>query len=125
MILKKSILEKFIVISHNNINKRLEDELKEFFKQLELEQFELIHKGDKSFEIFVGEEIKSRFNFEFKKKIQLLGGEYDYRKKLISNFIGSSGKFSEGYKNTNEAREDKLVNKFFFIIWELQILKCF
>ncbi|MDZ5129137.1 hypothetical protein [Clostridium perfringens] len=111
---KKSILEKFIVISHNNINKRLEDELKEFFKQLELEQFELIHKGDKSFEIFVGEEIKSRFNFEFKKKIQLLGGEYDYRKKLISNFIGSSGKFSEGYKNTNEAREDKLVNKFFY-----------
>ncbi|WP_415336005.1 hypothetical protein [Clostridium perfringens] len=110
---KKSILEKFIGISHNNINKKLEDELKAFFKQLELEQFELIHKGDKSFEIFVGEEIKSRFNFEFKKKIQLLGGDYNYRKKLISNFIGSSGKFSEGYKNTNEAREDKLVNKFF------------
>ena len=110
---KKSILEKFIGISHNNINKKLEEELKEFFKQLELEQFKLIHKGDKSFEIFVGEEIKSRFNFEFKKKIQLLGGDYGYRKKLISNLIGSSGKFSEGYKNTNEAREDKLVNKFF------------
>ncbi|XZL84938.1 hypothetical protein ACSXA1_12455 [Clostridium perfringens] len=110
---KKSILEKFIGISHNNINKRLEDELKEFFKQLELEKFKLIHKGDKSFEIFVGEEIESRFNFEFKKKIQLLGGDYGYRKKLISNLIGSSGKFSEGYKNTNEAREDKLVNKFF------------
>lgn len=110
---KKSILEKFIGISHNNINKKLEEELKEFFKQLELEQFELIHKGDKSFEIFVGEEIKSRFNFEFKKKIQLLGGDYGYRKKLISNLIGSSGKFSEGYKNTNESREDKLVNKFF------------
>lgn len=110
---KKSILEKFIGISHNNINKKLEEELKEFFKQLELEQFELIHKGDKSFEIFVGEEIKSRFNFEFKKKIQLLGGDYGYRKKLISNLIGSSGKFSEGYKNTNESREDKLINKFF------------
>lgn len=110
---RKSILEKFIGISHNNINKKLEEELKEFFKQLELEQFELIHKGDKSFEIFVGEEIKSRFNFEFKKKIQLLGGDYEYRKKLISNLIGSSGEFSEGYKNTNEAKEDKLVNKFF------------
>lgn len=110
---KKSILENFIEISHNNINKKLEEELKEFFKPLELEKFKLIHKGDKSFEIFVGEEIRSRFNFEFKKKIQLLGGDYEYRKKLISNFIGSSGKFSEGYKNTNEAREDKLVNKFF------------
>ncbi|XZK74651.1 hypothetical protein ACSXCI_12815 [Clostridium perfringens] len=110
---KKSILEKFIKISHNNINKKLEDELKAFFKQLELEQFELIHKGDKSFEIFVGEEIKSRFNFEFKKKIQLLGGDYGYRKKLISNLIGLSEEFNEIYKNTNEAREDKLVNKFF------------
>lgn len=111
--LKKSILEKFIGISHNNINKKLEEELKDVFKLLELEQFELIHKGDKSFEIFVGEEIKSRFNFEFKKKIQLLGGDYGYRKKLISNFIGSSGDFNKTYKNTNEAREDKLVNKFF------------
>ncbi|EOU2023199.1 hypothetical protein C4D21_08485, partial [Clostridium perfringens] len=83
------------------------------FKPLELEKFELIHKGDKSFEVFVEEEIKSRFNFEFKKKIQLLGGDYEYRKKLISNLIGSSEKFSEGYKNTNEAKEDKLVNKFF------------
>ncbi|MGU8607394.1 hypothetical protein ACV3RW_10470 [Clostridium perfringens] len=110
---KKSILEKFIGISHNNINKKLEEELKEFFKPLELEKFKLREKVDKSFEIFVGEEIRSRFNFEFKKKIQLLGGDYEYRKKLISNFIGSSGKFSEGYKNTNEAREDKLVNKFF------------
>ncbi len=110
---KKSILEKFIGISHNNINKKLEEELKEFFKPLELEKFELIHKGDKSFEIFMGEEIGSRFNFEFKKKIQLLGGDYEYRKKLISNFIGSSGKFNEIYKNTNEAKEDKLVNKFF------------
>ena len=110
---KKSILENFIGISHNNINKKLEEELKDVFKLLELEQFELIHKGDKSFEIFIREEIKSRFNFEFKKKIQLLGGDYEYRKKLISNFIGSSGEFSEGYKNTNEAREDKLVNKFF------------
>lgn len=110
---KKSILEKFIGISHNNINKKLEEELKEVFKPLELEQFELIHKGDKSFEIFVEEEIKSRFNFEFKKKIQLLGGDYEYRKKLISNLIGSSGKFNEIYKNTNEAKEDKLVNKFF------------
>lgn len=110
---RKSILEKFIGISHNNINKKLEEELKEFFKPLELEKFELIHKGDKSFEIFMGEEIRSRFNFEFKKKIQLLGGDYEYRKKLISNFIGSSGEFSEGYKNTNEAKEDKLVNKFF------------
>ncbi|MEY8255886.1 hypothetical protein [Clostridium perfringens] len=110
---KKSILEKFIGISHNNINKKLEDELKEFFKPLELEKFELIHKGDKSFEIFMREEIKSRFNFEFKKKIQLLGGDYGYRKKLISNLIGSSGEFNEIYKNTNEAREDKLVNKFF------------
>lgn len=111
---KKSILEKFIGISHNNINKKLEEELKEVFKPLELEKFELIHKGDKSFEIFVGEEIKSRFNFEFKKKIQLLGGDYEYRKKLISNLIGSSGEFNEIYKNTNEAREDKLVNKFFY-----------
>ena len=68
---------------------------------------------NKSFEIFMGEEIKSRFNFEFKKKIQLLGGDYGYRKKLIFNLIGSSGEFSEGYKNTNETREDKLVNKFF------------
>lgn len=110
---KKSILEKFIGISHNNINKKLEEELKEFFKPLELEKFELIHKGDKSFEIFMGEEIGSRFNFEFKKKIQLLGGDYEYRKKLISNLIGSGEKFSEGYKNTNEAKEDKLVNKFF------------
>lgn len=110
---KKSILEKFIGISHNNINKKLEEELKEFFKPLELEKFELIHKGDKSFEIFMGEEIGSRFNFKFKKKIQLLGGDYEYRKKLISNLIGSSGEFNEIYKNTNEAREDKLVNKFF------------
>ncbi|EHK2346401.1 hypothetical protein KCK39_002365 [Clostridium perfringens] len=111
--LKKSILEKFIGISHNNINKKLEEELKDVFKLLELEQFKLIHKGDKSFEIFIREEIKSRFNFEFKKKIQLLGGDYGYRKKLISNLIGSSGEFSEAYKNTNEAKEDKLVNKFF------------
>lgn len=110
---KKSILEKFIGISHNNINKKLEDELKEFFKPLELEKFELIHKGDKSFEIFMREEIKSRFNFEFKKKIQLLGGNYEYRKKLISNLIGSSEDFNEIYININEAREDKLVNKFF------------
>lgn len=110
---KKSILENFIEISHNNINKKLEKELKEFFKPLESEKFQLIHKGDKSFEIFIREEIKSRFNFEFKKKIQLLGGDYEYRKKLISNLIGSSGEFSEGYKNTNETREDKLVNKFF------------
>ncbi|EOU1756627.1 hypothetical protein LTX21_001910 [Clostridium perfringens] len=110
---KKSVLENFIEISHNNINKKLEKELKEFFKSLELEKFELIHKGDKSFEIFMREEIKSRFNFEFKKKIQLLGGDYEYRRKLISNLIGSSGEFSEGYKNTNEAKEDKLVNKFF------------
>lgn len=110
---RKSILEKFIGISHNNINKKLEEELKEFFKPLELEKFELIHKGDKSFEIFMGEEIGSRFNFKFKKKIQLLGGDYEYRKKLISNFIGSSGKFNEIYKNTNKEKEDKLVNKFF------------
>ncbi len=110
---KKSILEKFIGISHNNINKKLEEELKEFFKPLELEKFELIHKGDKSFEIFMGEEIGSRFNFEFKKKIQLLGGDYEYRKKLISNLIGSSEEFNKTYKNTNEAKEDKLVNKFF------------
>ncbi|MGU8958954.1 hypothetical protein ACV3VX_13025 [Clostridium perfringens] len=110
---KKSILEKFIGISHNNINKQLEEELKEFFKQIELGKFELSHKGDKSFEIFVGEEIKSRFNFKFKKKIQLLGGDYGYRKKLISNLIGSSEKFSEEYKNTNEVRKDKSVNKFF------------
>ncbi|EOU1724870.1 hypothetical protein M1Z83_001883 [Clostridium perfringens] len=110
---KKSILEKFIGISHNNINKKLEEELKEFFKQIESEQFELRENDNKSFEIFMGEEIRSRFNFEFKKKIQLLGGDYGYRKKLISNLIGSSGEFSEGYKNTNKAREDKLVNKFF------------
>lgn len=110
---KKSILEKFIGISHNNINKKLEEELKEFFKQIELEQFELREKCNKSFEIFIREEIRSRFNFEFKKKIQLLGGNYEYRKKLISNLIGSSGEFSEVYKNTNEAKEDKLVNKFF------------
>lgn len=110
---KKSILENFIGISHNNINKKLEEELKEFFKQLELEKFQLIHKGDKSFEVFAEEEIRSRFNFEFKKKIQLLGGDYEYRKKLISNFIGSSGKFNEIYKNTNKEKEDKLVNKFF------------
>ncbi|MDK0933376.1 hypothetical protein P5F48_09380 [Clostridium perfringens] len=110
---KKSILENFIGISHNNINKKLEEELKDVFKLLELEKFQLIHKGDKSFEIFIREEIKSRFNFEFKKKIQLLGGDYEYRKKLISNLIGSGEKFSEAYKNTNEAKEDKLVNKFF------------
>ena len=110
---KKSILEKFIGISHNNINKKLEEELKEFFKLLKLEEFELREKSNKSFEIFVEEEIRSRFNFEFKKKIQLLGGDYEYRKKLISNLIGSSGEFSEVYKNTNEAKEDKLVNKFF------------
>ncbi|MDM0632418.1 hypothetical protein QTH57_08565 [Clostridium perfringens] len=115
---KKSILENFIGISHNNINKKLEleEELKEFFKQLELEKFELIHKGDKSFEIFMREEIKSRFNFEFKKKIQLLGGDYYYRKKLISNLIGSGEEFNKTYKNTNEAKEDKLVNKFFYNI---------
>ncbi|HAT4252926.1 TPA: hypothetical protein I9093_002252 [Clostridium perfringens] len=110
---KKSILENFIEISHNNINKKLEEQLKEFFKPLELGKFQLIHKGDKSFEIFVEEEIRSRFNFEFKKKIQLLGGDYEYRKKLISNLIGSSKEFNEIYKNTNEAKEDKLVNKFF------------
>ncbi len=110
---EKSILEKFIGISHNNINKRLEEELKEVFKPLELEQFKLREKCNKSFEIFVEEEIKSRFNFEFKKKIQLLGGDYEYRKKLISNLIGSSEEFNKTYKNTNEAKEDKLVNKFF------------
>ncbi|MBI6000777.1 hypothetical protein [Clostridium perfringens] len=110
---KKSILEKFIEISHNNINKKLEEELKEFFKLLKLEEFELMDNSNKSFEVFVEEEIKSRFNFEFKKKIQLLGGDYEYRKKLISNLIGSSGEFNETYKNTNEARENKLVNKFF------------
>ncbi|WP_195466720.1 hypothetical protein [Clostridium perfringens] len=110
---KKSVLEKFIGISHNNINKRLEEELKEVFKQLELEQFKSRENSNKSFEIFIREEIKSRFNFEFKKKIQLLGGDYEYRKKLISNLIGSGEKFSEAYKNTNEAKEDKLVNKFF------------
>lgn len=110
---RKSILEKFIGISHNNINKKLEEELKEFFKPLELEKFKLREKCNKSFEIFVEEEIKPRFNFEFKKKIQLLGGDYGYRKKLIPNLIGSSGEFNEAYKNTNEAREDKLVNKFF------------
>lgn len=110
---RKSILEKFIGISHNNINKKLEEELKEFFKLLKLEEFELRENDNKSFEIFMGEEIKSRFNFKLKKKIQLLGGDYGCRKKLISNLIGSSGKFSEGYKNTNESREDKSVNKFF------------
>ncbi|HFD2030276.1 TPA: hypothetical protein ACF2C8_002036 [Clostridium perfringens] len=110
---KKSILEKFIGISHNNINKKLEEELKEFSKLLKLEEFELMDNSNKSFEIFVEEEIKPRFNFEFKKKIQLLGGDYGYRKKLISNFIGSSGEFNKTYKNTNEAKEDKLVNKFF------------
>ncbi|ELC8400753.1 hypothetical protein QYB42_000809 [Clostridium perfringens] len=110
---RKSILEKFIEISHNNINKKLEEELKEFSKLLKLEEFELRENSNKSFEIFIREEIRSRFNFEFKKKIQLLGGDYEYRKKLISNLIGSSGEFSEGYKNTNEAKEDKLVNKFF------------
>ncbi|EOU1992909.1 hypothetical protein C4D46_11730 [Clostridium perfringens] len=109
----KSILEKFIGISHNNINKKLEEELKEFSKLRKLEEFELMDNSNKSFEIFIREEIKSRFNFEFKKKIQLLGGDYEYRKKLISNLIGSSGEFNEAYKNTNEAREDKLVNKFF------------
>ncbi|HBI7095581.1 hypothetical protein ACV3NE_08185 [Clostridium perfringens] len=106
---KKSILEKFIGISHNNINKKLE----EFSKLLKLEEFELRENSNKSFEIFIREEIRSRFNFEFKKKIQLLGGDYEYRKKLISNLIGSGEKFSEAYKNTNEAKEDKLVNKFF------------
>ncbi len=110
---RKSILEKFIGISHNNINKKLEEKLKECFKQLELEKFELMDNRNKSFEIFVREEIKSRFNFEFKKKIQLLGEDYDYRKKLIYNLIGSSGEFNKTYKNTNKAREDKLVNKFF------------
>ncbi|MDM0620760.1 hypothetical protein QTH40_09565 [Clostridium perfringens] len=110
---RKSILEKFIGISHNNINKKLEEELKEFFKLLKLEEFELMDNSNKSFEVFVEEEIKSRFNFEFKKKIQLLGGDYEYRKKLISNLIGSSGEFNKTYKNTNEAKEDKLVNKFF------------
>ncbi|WP_338911855.1 hypothetical protein [Clostridium perfringens] len=110
---RKSILEKFIGISHNNINKKLEKELKEFFKLLKLEEFELMDNSNKSFEIFVEEEIKPRFNFEFKKKIQLLGGDYGYRKKLISNLIGSSGEFNKTYKNTNEAKEDKLVNKFF------------
>ncbi|MBI5995155.1 hypothetical protein [Clostridium perfringens] len=106
---KKNILEKFIEISHNNINKRLE----EFFKLLKLEEFELIDNSNKSFEIFVEEEIRSRFNFEFKKKIQLLGGDYYYRKRLISNLIGSGEKFSKAYKNTNEAKEDKFINKFF------------
>ncbi len=110
---RKSILENFIGISHNNINKKLEEELKEFSKLRKLEEFELRENSNKSFEIFIREEIRSRFNFEFKKKIQLLGGDYEYRKKLISNLIGSSGEFSEGYKNTNEAKEDKLVNKFF------------
>ncbi|MGU8832109.1 hypothetical protein ACV3UA_11260 [Clostridium perfringens] len=113
---KKSILEKFIGISQNNISKKLEEELKEIFKLLKLEEFELIDNSNKSFEIFMREEIKSRFNFEFKKKIQLLGGDYEYRKKLISNLIGSSGEFNEIYKNTNELREDKLVNKFFYNI---------
>ncbi|HBI7113856.1 TPA: hypothetical protein K8N08_002352, partial [Clostridium perfringens] len=89
------------------------EELKEFSKLLKLEEFELRENSNKSFEIFIREEIRSRFNFEFKKKIQLLGGDYEYRKKLISNLIGSGEKFSEAYKNTNEAKEDKLVNKFF------------
>ncbi|SQC08419.1 Uncharacterised protein [Clostridium perfringens] len=80
---KKNILEKFIEIYYDNINKRLE------------------------------EEIRSRFNFEFKKKIQLLGGDYYYRKKLISNLIGSGEKFGKAYKNTNKAKEDKFINKFF------------
>ncbi|EIF6168323.1 hypothetical protein LFJ58_001949 [Clostridium perfringens] len=110
---RKSILEKFIGISHNNINKKLEEELKEFFKLLKLEEFELMDNSNKSFEVFVEEEIGSRFNFKFKKKIQLLGGDYEYRKKLISNLIVSSGEFNKTYKNTNEARENKLVNKFF------------
>ncbi|WP_221400237.1 hypothetical protein [Clostridium perfringens] len=110
---KKNILEKFIEIYHDNINKRLEEELKEIFKLLKLEEFELIDNSNKSFEIFVKEEIRSRFNFEFKKKIQLLGGDYYYRKKLISNLIGSGEKFGKAYKNTNKAKEDKLINKFF------------
>ncbi|MDK0694936.1 hypothetical protein P5E93_09750 [Clostridium perfringens] len=110
---KKSILENFIGISHNNINKKLEEELNEVLKEVELGGSELNYKVNKSFKAFIEEEIRSRFNFEFKKKIQLLGGDYEYRKKLISNIIGSSGEFSEGYKNTNEAKEDKLVNKFF------------
>ena len=110
---RKSILEKFIGISHNNINKKLEEELKEFSKLLKLEEFELREKVNKSFEVFVEEEIRSRFNFEFKKKIQLLGGDYEYRKKLISNLIGSGEEFNKTYKNTNEAREDRVVNKFF------------
>ncbi|MDZ5065942.1 hypothetical protein [Clostridium perfringens] len=110
---RKSILEKFIGISHNNINKKLEEELNEVLKEVELGGSELNYKVNKSFKIFIREDIKSRFNFEFKKKIQLLGGDYEYRKKLISNFIGSSGKFNEIYKNTNKEKEDKLVNKFF------------
>lgn len=110
---RKSILEKFIGISHNNINKKLEEELNEVLKEVELGGSELNYKVNKSFKIFIREDIKSRFNFEFKKKIQLLGGDYEYRKKLISNLIGSSGEFNETYKNTNEARENKLVNKFF------------
>ena len=110
---RKSILEKFIGISHNNINKKLEEELKEFSKLLKLEEVELREKVNKSFEIFMRGEIKSRFNFEFKKKIQLLGGDYYYRKKLISNLIGSGEEFNKTYKNTNEAREDRVVNKFF------------
>lgn len=110
---KKSILENFIGISHNNINKKLEEELNEVLKEVELGGSELNYKVNKSFKAFIEEEIRSRFNFEFKKKIQLLGGDYEYRKKLISNLIGSSGEFSEGYKNSNEAKEDKLVNKFF------------
>ncbi|MDU2231860.1 MAG: hypothetical protein E7E40_10130, partial [Clostridium perfringens] len=103
----------FIGISHNNINKKLEEELNEVLKEVELGGSELNYKVNKSFKIFIREDIKSRFNFEFKKKIQLLGGDYEYRKKLISNLIGSSGEFNETYKNTNEARENKLVNKFF------------
>ncbi|XZH17443.1 hypothetical protein ACSW88_02560 [Clostridium perfringens] len=110
---KKSILENFIGISHNNINKKLEEELNEVLKEVELGGSELNYKVNKSFKAFIEEEIRSRFNFEFKKKIQLLGGDYGYRKKLISNLIGSSGEFTEIYKNTNEAKEDKLVNKFF------------
>ena len=65
---KKNILEKFIEISHNNINKKLEEELKEFFKQLELEKFELIHKGDKSFEIFMERRLGLDLTLNLKRK---------------------------------------------------------
>lgn len=54
------------------------------------------------------------YHKHIKKKFQLLGGDYEYRNKLISNIIGSSEKFSETYKNINELREDKLANKFFY-----------